>query len=63
VLKHQRELFTGLIRSHVLVHASHEDIFGLAMMKELRHHGYGIGPGTSIPCYTEWNALDFYDPS
>jgi PadR family transcriptional regulator, regulatory protein PadR len=49
VLKHQRELFTGLIRIHVLVHASHEDIFGLAMMEELRHHGYRIGPGTLYP--------------
>ncbi len=49
MLKHQRELFTGLIRIHVLVHASHEDIFGLAMMEELRHHGYRIGPGTLYP--------------
>jgi len=49
VLKHQRELFTGLIRIHVLVHASHEGIFGLAMMEELRHHGYRIGPGTLYP--------------
>jgi PadR family transcriptional regulator PadR len=49
VLKHQRELFTGLIRIHVLVHASNEDIFGLAMMEELRHHGYRIGPGTLYP--------------
>jgi PadR family transcriptional regulator, regulatory protein PadR len=49
VLKHQRQFFTGLIRIHVLVHASHEDIFGLAMMEELRHHGYRIGPGTLYP--------------
>ena len=49
MLKHQRELFTGLIRIHVLVHASHEDIFGLAMMEELRHHDYRIGPGTLYP--------------
>jgi PadR family transcriptional regulator, regulatory protein PadR len=49
VLKHQRELFTGLLRIHVLVHSSHEDIFGLAMMEELRHHGYRIGPGTLYP--------------
>jgi PadR family transcriptional regulator PadR len=49
VLKHQRELFTGLIRIHVLVHASHEDVFGLAMMEELRHHDYRIGPGTLYP--------------
>jgi DNA-binding PadR family transcriptional regulator len=45
----QRELFTGLIRIHVLVHASHEPIFGLAMMEELEHHGYRIGPGTLYP--------------
>jgi PadR family transcriptional regulator PadR len=49
VLKHQRELFTGLIRIHVLVHAAHEPIFGLAMMEELTHHGYRIGPGTLYP--------------
>jgi PadR family transcriptional regulator, regulatory protein PadR len=49
VLKQQRELFFGLIRIHVLVHASHEPIFGLAMMEELMHHGYRIGPGTLYP--------------
>ncbi len=46
---HQRELFFGLIRIHVLVHAAHEPIFGLAMMEELAHHGYRIGPGTLYP--------------
>ena len=45
----QRELFFGLIRIHVLVHASQEPIFGLAMMEELAHHGYRIGPGTLYP--------------
>jgi len=49
VLKQQRELYFGLIRIHVLVHASHEPIFGLAMMEELRNHGYRIGPGTLYP--------------
>lgn len=46
---HHRDLFTGLIRIHVLVHASHEPIFGRAMMEELKHHGYRIGPGTLYP--------------
>lgn len=46
---HQRNLFTGLIRIHVLVHAAHEPLFGLAMMEELNHHGYRIGPGTIYP--------------
>lgn len=49
MLKQQRELFFGLIRIHVLVHASQEPIFGLAMMGELAHHGYRIGPGTLYP--------------
>jgi DNA-binding PadR family transcriptional regulator len=44
-----REIFYGLIRIHVLVHASNEPIFGLAMKEELEHHGYGIGPGTLYP--------------
>ncbi len=33
----------------MLVHAAHEPIFGLAMMEELGHHGYRIGPGTLYP--------------
>lgn len=49
MLKQQRELFFGLIRIHVLVHAAHEPIFGLAMMEELAHHGYRTGPGTLYP--------------
>lgn len=44
-----RELFSGLIRIHVLAHASHEPVFGAAMMEELALHGYRIGPGTLYP--------------
>jgi PadR family transcriptional regulator PadR len=49
VAEQRRELFDGLIRIHVLLHAGNEPIFGLAMMKELEHHGYRIGPGTLYP--------------
>jgi len=49
VANHKRELFYGLIRIHVLLHARQEPIFGLAMMEELAHHGYRIGPGTLYP--------------
>ncbi len=45
----KRQLFDGLIRIHVLLHAAQEPIFGLAMMKELAHHGYSVGPGTLYP--------------
>ena len=46
---HRREIFAGLIRIHVLLHAAHEPLFGLAMMEELNHHGYRVGPGTLYP--------------
>lgn len=46
---HGRELYYGLIRMHVLLHARQEPVFGLAMMEELGHHGYRIGPGTLYP--------------
>jgi DNA-binding PadR family transcriptional regulator len=49
VTDHGRELYYGLIRMHVLLHARQEAIFGLAMMEELEHHGYRIGPGTLYP--------------
>lgn len=49
VADQKRRLFDGLIRIHVLLHAVDEPIFGLAMMKELAHHGYRIGPGTLYP--------------
>ena len=49
VADQKRQLFDGLIRIHVLLHAVHEPVFGLAMMKELAHHGYSIGPGTLYP--------------
>jgi PadR family transcriptional regulator, regulatory protein PadR len=44
-----QDLYSGLIRLHVLYHASRERIFGLGMMKELQRHGYRIGPGTLYP--------------
>jgi DNA-binding PadR family transcriptional regulator len=43
------DLFSGLIRLHLLHHASKEAIFGLGMIHELRRHGYQIGPGTLYP--------------
>jgi hypothetical protein len=52
----QRELFTGLIRIHVLVHASHEPIFGLAMMEELEHHAIALGLELYIRFSMGWSA-------
>jgi PadR family transcriptional regulator PadR len=44
-----RELYAGLIRLHVLHHASKEAVYGLAMIEELRHHGYELSAGTLYP--------------
>lgn len=43
------EIFSGLIRIHVLHHACAEGVFGFGMINELRRHGYKIGPGTMYP--------------
>jgi DNA-binding PadR family transcriptional regulator len=48
-LADDRELYSGLIRLHVLHHAAHEPIFGLGMVEELARHGYRISPGTLYP--------------
>jgi PadR family transcriptional regulator len=44
-----RDLYSGLIRLHVLHHATEEPIFGLGMAEELARHGYRISPGTLYP--------------
>ena len=44
-----QDLYSGLIRLHVLYHASAGMIFGLGMIRELRNHGYRVGPGTLYP--------------
>ena len=44
-----KDLYSGLIRLHVLHHAVEEPIFGLGMIEELQRHGYRISPGTLYP--------------
>ena len=44
-----RDLYSGMIRLHVLHHAAEEPIFGLGMLEELARHGYHISPGTLYP--------------
>ncbi|MGQ9532479.1 MAG: PadR family transcriptional regulator [Desulfotomaculales bacterium] len=43
------ELFSGLIRLHILYHASQGPIFGLWIIRELERHGYRLSPGTLYP--------------
>src|SRR5438552_6981158 len=44
-----RDLYSGLIRLHILHHAAEEPIFGLGMAEELARHGYKLSPGTLYP--------------
>lgn len=45
-----REFVLGFVKIHILYHAAEESGFcGVDMMKELRRHGYSIGPGTLYP--------------
>jgi PadR family transcriptional regulator PadR len=44
-----RDLYSGMIRLHVLHHAEKEFIFGAGMAQELARHGYKISPGTMYP--------------
>jgi DNA-binding PadR family transcriptional regulator len=48
-LAEDKDLYSGLIRLHVLHHAAEEPIFGLGMMEELARHGYRISAGTLYP--------------
>ena len=44
-----KDLYSGLIRLHVLHHAGEQPIYGSWMIEELRAHGYEISPGTLYP--------------
>jgi PadR family transcriptional regulator len=42
-------IYSGLIRLHLLHHASREPIFGLGIIEELARHGYRLSAGTLYP--------------
>ena len=44
-----KELYSGMIRLHILYHASRGPIFGLWIIEELGRHGYKLSPGTLYP--------------
>jgi PadR family transcriptional regulator, regulatory protein PadR len=44
-----RDLYSGLVRLHILHHAVEGPIFGLEMAEELARHGYRISLGTLYP--------------
>ncbi|MBM4332106.1 MAG: helix-turn-helix transcriptional regulator [Deltaproteobacteria bacterium] len=44
-----KDLYSGLIRLHILYHAGEGPIFGLEIIQELARHGYQLSPGTLYP--------------
>ena len=44
-----QDLYSGLIRLHILHHACEGEVFGLWMIEELARHGYRLSPGTMYP--------------
>jgi PadR family transcriptional regulator PadR len=49
--KDHRELYSGMIRLHVLHHACEGPVFGLEMIEELARHGYKVSPGMLYPLF------------
>jgi DNA-binding PadR family transcriptional regulator len=48
-----REFFLGFIKIHILHHAAEEEVYGLALISELRRHGYELSPGKMYPVLHE----------
>lgn len=44
-----REILLGVWKIHILHHAAERPIVGQWILRELRHHGYEISPGTLYP--------------
>ncbi len=44
-----KDLYSGLIRLHILHHAVRGPVFGLGIIEELARHGYKVSAGTLYP--------------
>jgi PadR family transcriptional regulator len=44
-----RQLFLGFTKIHVLHHAAEDEVYGLAIIAELRRHGYELSLGSMYP--------------
>jgi DNA-binding PadR family transcriptional regulator len=55
----EKQLYAGMIRLHILHHASREPIFGLGLIEELGRHGYALSPGTLYPLLHDMERTGF----
>lgn len=44
-----RDLLSGFVRLHILLHAADEPIYGAWVIEELARHGYKLSAGTLYP--------------
>lgn len=44
-----KDLYSGLIRLHILPHAAKKSTFGLGIIEELRYHDYKFSAGNVYP--------------
>jgi len=44
-----RDILLSVWRIHILHHAAHRPVIGQWIIRELRHHGYEVSPGTIYP--------------
>ena len=44
-----RNLYSGLIRLHILHHAAEKPLYGIWIAEELARHGYKLSAGTLYP--------------
>ena len=44
-----RDFFLGFVKIHILHHAAEAPVYGVALIEELRRHGYELSPGTLYP--------------
>ena len=44
-----QSLYSGMIRLHILHHASEEPLYGIWIAEELARHGYKVSAGTLYP--------------
>ncbi|MEW6071002.1 MAG: PadR family transcriptional regulator [Planctomycetota bacterium] len=45
----EREILWSFWKVHILHHAQAEPVIGQWILRELRHHGYEVSPGTLYP--------------
>jgi DNA-binding PadR family transcriptional regulator len=54
-----REILLAFWKVHILYHAAEGEVVGQWMLKELRHHGYEVSPGTLYPLLKRMERYDW----